>query len=256
MAERDDVGALIERIVAGARVPGRAARDDLRRELWTHFDEAGRSPDDLGVALRRFGAETLVTESLRRVYRFDAALVEVTRVVASLAASMAAAVAIQLCASLRLPSLAGVWLSPGFTRAAPLSITVVVGLVTAREVARRPFDRRRVALALAVYAVVWIAACAGLGVEWNACLMATLLAAVARAGECLRSVPRRLLIIVSAFAAALYVDHFLIGVMFPPARALMAGTLLMTVSVATLDIGRRVDDTFGAWLTVGPPGTS
>ena len=254
MPDHQDVGALIERIVAGARVPGRAARDDLRRELWTHFEEAGSSPDALRRALGRFGAEPLVTDSLRRVYRFDAAAVELMRVVASLLASIAAAVLIQLCASLRLPSLAGVWLSPGFSRGAALSIAVVLGLVMVREVTHRPFDRSRAALAVAVYAAVWTVACVGLGVEWNACLMSTVLAAVAGAGARLQSVPRRLLLLMSAFAAALYIDHLLIGVTFPPARALLAGALLMTVCVATLGIGRRVDDTVAAWLSLGRSG--
>jgi hypothetical protein len=251
-----EVGALIERIVAGARIPGRAARDDLRRELWTHFEEAGSSPDALRRALDCFGAEPLVTNSLRRIYRVDTAIVELTRIVASLVASIVAAVLIQLCASLRLPSLAGVWLSPGFSRAAALSMSVVLGLVMVGEVTRRPFDRARAALAVAVYAAVWTVACVGLGVEWNACLMSTLLAAVAAAGAHLQSVPRRLLLLLGTFAAALYLDHLLIGVRFPPVRALVAGGLLMTVCIATLDIVRRVDDTVATWLSLGRSGIS
>jgi hypothetical protein len=46
MAEREAIAALIERIVAGAHVPSRAERDDLRRELWTHFEESRTSFDD------------------------------------------------------------------------------------------------------------------------------------------------------------------------------------------------------------------
>jgi hypothetical protein len=53
---------------ADARSPSWAARDDLRRELWTHFEDAGTPPDDVREAMRRFGAEAMVTASLRRVY--------------------------------------------------------------------------------------------------------------------------------------------------------------------------------------------
>ena len=69
MADQHPAGPLIERIVAGARIPSRVDRDDLRRELWTHFEEAGTSPAAVEDTLRRFGAESSITESLRRVYR-------------------------------------------------------------------------------------------------------------------------------------------------------------------------------------------
>ena len=63
MRDPDTVGMLIERIVARARIPGRAQRDDLRRELWTHFEEASGSADSTREAIRRFGAETMIGES-------------------------------------------------------------------------------------------------------------------------------------------------------------------------------------------------
>ena len=67
MPEDERVAAFIDRVVAGARIPSRAARDDLRRELWTHFEEAGTSADAVREAMRRFGAEAMITESLRRL---------------------------------------------------------------------------------------------------------------------------------------------------------------------------------------------
>jgi hypothetical protein len=68
MHEHKTVAAFIEHVVRGARIPSGAARDDLRRELWTHFEDAGTPPDDVREAMRRFGAEAMVTASLRRVY--------------------------------------------------------------------------------------------------------------------------------------------------------------------------------------------
>ena len=65
------VESLIEKIVAGAHIPSRTQRDELRRELLAHFEDAGTTPETLRDALRRFGSEALITESLRRVYRWD-----------------------------------------------------------------------------------------------------------------------------------------------------------------------------------------
>jgi predicted permease len=69
MPERDEgVDALIERIVARARIGDPDARDDLRRELRAHFEDAGRSPGAVDEAVRRFGDESAVAASLRRVH--------------------------------------------------------------------------------------------------------------------------------------------------------------------------------------------
>ena len=53
MHEPEAVAAFIERIVAGAQIASRAERDNLRRELWTHFDETGTSPEAVDSALPR-----------------------------------------------------------------------------------------------------------------------------------------------------------------------------------------------------------
>lgn len=68
MDDRDAIKALIGRVVAGATLPTRAAEEDLRRELWSHFDDAGDSPEAQRDALRRFGSEVEVTSSLRSVH--------------------------------------------------------------------------------------------------------------------------------------------------------------------------------------------
>src|SRR5260221_6690638 len=101
MPDQDTVAILIERVVARARIPARARREDLRRELRTHFEDAGRSPDAAREAIRRFGEAASIGESLRQVYRWDYACWYLTRVAASIGASIAAALAIQALANLR-----------------------------------------------------------------------------------------------------------------------------------------------------------
>lgn len=68
MAEIDPVGALIDRIVEQAALPDEASREDLRRELCAHFEDAGSSPEALRDALRRFGDERAIAESIRLAY--------------------------------------------------------------------------------------------------------------------------------------------------------------------------------------------
>src|SRR5437660_7893010 len=155
MRDRDSVDALIDRIVAGSHIPGHAARDDLRRELRSHFEDAGTSPEATQQAVRRFGAESAVTESLRRVYRFDYAVFYLAKIAVSIVASVAAALVIEVLVNLRVELRSEAWrLAPGFSRAAGVSVAVVLGLVTAWEVGRPPFSRRRAAVALGAYAAL------------------------------------------------------------------------------------------------------
>jgi hypothetical protein len=60
-----NVTDLVNRIVREARIPGQARREDLRRELLSHFEDAGGSSDDVREALRRFGPETGLGEQFR-----------------------------------------------------------------------------------------------------------------------------------------------------------------------------------------------
>jgi predicted permease len=64
-----DVRAFIERVVEGSGIEAPDARDDLRRELQAHFEDAGTSPDAIREAIRRFGGERAIAESLRRVHQ-------------------------------------------------------------------------------------------------------------------------------------------------------------------------------------------
>jgi len=71
---RDDLDpdALIERLVAAARLESEAERDDLRRELRAHFEDAGTSPEAARAAIARFGGERAIADSLRRVHHVPA----------------------------------------------------------------------------------------------------------------------------------------------------------------------------------------
>jgi hypothetical protein len=246
MPDRDAVAALIERIVARARIPGRAQRDDLRRELRTHFEETS-SPEAVREAIRRFGAEALIGESLRDVYRWDFALWYLARVAAALVVSVAAALLIEVVVNVHVELQAEVWrLAPGFWRAAGMSVAVVLGLVTVWEAGRRPFNRARAAVAVGAYAAI----CLGVRLLFlsgaGALVTAAILVAIGSLCSRLERWPPRLLVLVGAFAAVLYLNHVLLSVAFGPSRALMAGAILGAVWSSTVVILNRADRAFGS----------
>ncbi|HKW03514.1 MAG TPA: ABC transporter permease [Vicinamibacterales bacterium] len=69
MAEIDPVTALIDRVVERAQVDDPAAREDLRRELRAHFEDAGSSAEALREAMRRFGDDREIADALRFVHQ-------------------------------------------------------------------------------------------------------------------------------------------------------------------------------------------
>jgi hypothetical protein len=243
--DHEPAAAFIERIVAGARIPSRAGREDLRRELWTHFEEAGASIDAVDDAISRFGAEGMVIAALRRVYRWDYLAVYVVKIAASIAASIAAALLIELLVNLRVDTPADAWrLAPGFSFGVGPAVGVVLALVAAREIARRPFDRRRAALAVAAYAAVcalaqWLFVNGG-----GALVTATLLVALGYACSTLETRAVKWLATFAVFAAAEYGLHLLTRAAFGPSRAVLAGAVLLAVWTSTAVILGRVDHAF------------
>jgi hypothetical protein len=247
MGDQEAVGALIERIIARARIPGAAQRDDLRRELWTHFEEASDSADSTREAVRRFGAETEVGQSLRDIYRWDYALWYFAKIAAAIVASTGAALLIQVLANLRVELQAEAFrLAPGFLRASGMSVAVVLGLVTLWEAARRPFSRSRAAVAVSAYVAICLVVrflfLNGVG----ALITATVLVGIGYVCSKLERWPSRLFVLVGAFAAALYVNHAFLSVAFGPRRALIAGAILGAVWSSTFAILNRVDRAFGS----------
>jgi hypothetical protein len=245
MDEHDAVGRLIERIIAGAHVPGRAERDDLRRELWTHFEEAGTSPEALRESLRRFGAESLVTDSLRRVYGFEYALLYLAKVAASVVASAAAALLIEVFVNLRVEVQSEVLrLAPGFSRATGGAIAVVLALVTAWEVVKPPFSRPRAAAAVAAFAAVCVSAQLLFAIGVGAFVIPTVLVVLGSACSKLDKALARLLLLFGGFATVLYTSHLVLGVTFGVGQALLAGGVLVAVWCSARAIVVRVDDAF------------
>ncbi len=222
MDERDErqvVADFIERIVRDARLPGRAARDELREELQSHFAAVGSSPDALREAMRRFGDAELLTSAFRYVHRWNYVVLYLLKIAASVIASMTAALGIQVLVNLRLELQAeALRLAPGFSKAAVLSVGVVLGLVTAWEAARRPFDSRRV-----------------------------LVAVVSR--------PASLLLTLAVFAGAIYGIHQAVSISVPPVRALATSAVLLAVWASTVVILSQFDRAFGHLFSVAERGS-
>ncbi len=246
----DPVDALIERIVRAARISDSRGRDDLRRELWTHFEEAGPSPDLRNDAVRRFGSESVIAESFRQVYRGDYALRYAGKLAASLVASAAAALLIEAAVNLRIGLAAAVWRwSPGFSHGAALAVAVVLALVAIGEAARPPADARRATAVLGAYAAVAAAVSLLLADAMGAFAIATLLALGSCASRLVTTRAAKLLVTVAVFATAQYALHWMLHVHFGPARALAAGGVLAAVWASTVAIVSGVDRLFGSTVT-------
>jgi hypothetical protein len=256
MDEQQSVTDLIERIVRDARLPGRAARQQLREELRSHFAAVGSSPEALREAMHHFGNPEMLTTAFRYVYRWDYAVLYVLKIAASVIVSMAVALVIQVLVNLRLEVQAEVWrLAPGFSKAAIISVGVVFGLATAWEGVRRPFDSRRATVALLSYAAVWVSVVvlggSAIGVFGPATLLVSLGYLCSRLG--LR--PGRLVLTFAAFAAAIYGIHQTVNVSVPPAQALLTSGVLLAVWASTVVILSQFDHAFGHLFSVSERGS-
>jgi hypothetical protein len=145
------VEALIERVVRGAKVGDHRARAELRRELESHFEEAGSSPEALRAALERFGDADAVGDGFRRAYRPGRVAAYVTKIAASVLASAAVAFLIQALVNLRVdPAADALRLSPGYAIGSRTSLALVLLVVAAWELDIAPLcvrlERRPVRL--------------------------------------------------------------------------------------------------------------
>jgi hypothetical protein len=237
--------ALIDRVVTGARIASRTRREDLRRELQAHFEDACATPITVDAALRRFGPERTIVESLRRVYRLDFVLLHFARVASAIAAAIAVAMLVQLAVNVRIDFQRDVWqLAPTFRRGAGTSVALVLGIVTAFETTRRPLNYLRMTAALGSYAAFWIAVRLLFGVELAASVLPTSLVMLGWIGSRLDSRIARSLMIFGAFATAVYVTHRLLRVNFALTEAAAAGAVMLTVWSSTAAIVRRFDRMF------------
>lgn len=237
--------ALIERVVRDAHIPGRAAREELRRELATHFEEAAVSPERLKDAVLRFGDPDVLRKHFDHVYRWDYFVLYLAKLAASVIVSVAVALLVQVLVNLRVEIQAeAVRLSPGFPKAAMVSVAVVLGLVTAWEIGRSPFDRRRAGIAVAAYAAIcgtvqWLFA-SGLQMFGPA----TVLVFVGYASSRLEQRPAKLLRTFALFAVATYIVHLRTSVPLGAGRAVMASVALLAVWTSTVAVLSRLDHAF------------
>jgi hypothetical protein len=243
---REDLDALIEPIIEAARIPSRRRRDELRRELRSHFEAAGQAPDSVHDAVARFGNTARIGQSFREVYRRDYVLFYVVKVVASIAAATIAAVVIEAIASLRLDGATDAWhLSENFAHAAPFGVVLALAVVAAAEATRAPFMRCRAFWSIGGYTIVAACACSvspnGSGAFVTAGILATIGVAMARAAAAWTLKAALTLV---AFTVVEYLLHQSLGIRFGPIRALATSAVLLMLWASTITIVSFSDRTF------------
>ena len=133
MDERD-LAEFIDRIVRESKLPHARAREELRRELESHFADAGGTPDALRAAVERFGSPADVSGALEGAHRRSRFLTNLLRIVAAVAAASIVAVAIQLIANLHIDAQGNIiGLGHGFSRSVAFATMIVVALAAAWE---------------------------------------------------------------------------------------------------------------------------
>ena len=131
--DQRDIADFIDRIVRESKIPYASARE-LRRELESHFADAGGTPDALRAAVDRFGNPTDVSGALERTHRRSRLLTRLLRIVTAVAAAWIVAVAIQLIANLHVDTRGNIiGLGHGFDRSIAFATMIVVALVAAWE---------------------------------------------------------------------------------------------------------------------------
>ena len=143
MADRDDVRALIDRVVSESHIRDPREREALRRELESHFDDVAESPQALHAAMARFGSPTEVGDALDRAHRGSHLVRQLLRLALVLGASGGIAVGLQLATNLRRDVHTDtIVLGPAFTRSIAFSALLIVLLVSAWELDVEPFCAR------------------------------------------------------------------------------------------------------------------
>jgi hypothetical protein len=143
MTDQERVSAFIDEVLTQARIPSRRRREDLRRELLTHFDDAARAGASLDEVFVEFGLADEVSSQLCTVYRGHRLLAHALRIASGLIVSILVALGIELAAG-----------RPGaFRSMAGLAGAIVLVLVLWRELVgrrlRRPTAAARAACWLA-----------------------------------------------------------------------------------------------------------
>jgi hypothetical protein len=247
------VSVLIDEVVRGARLPRRRQREELRRELWSHFEESGLAPEQVAAVVGRFGDTALVARSFGRVYRRDHLLFYLLKLAASLVASGGVALLIQTAANLRSGGRVVVWrlapaLAPSFPKSALISVAVALGAVAAWESLRRPFSAARVLSSAGLYVLASLAVQVLFGRGMEAFLAALVFLALGLATSRFETRPAGLLAAYLAFSIAIYAVHQQVGGAWSLPRALASAAALLAVWAASLTILSRLDRAFSGLL--------
>jgi hypothetical protein len=240
------VSRVIDEVVRGARIPWRRGREQLRAELWSHFEESGREAGGLGGALARLGDPAALAQGFRHVYRHDYRLLYLGKLAASLIASALVAVGVQLAVNLRVGGGAALWrLAPAFPKATAVSVAVALGAVGAWEALRRPFSPQRGLLAAALYLLASLAVQVAFGRGVAAFMAGLVIVGLGYATSRLQIRPARLAAAYLAFSIFVYGAHraAAAGAM-PLLPALATSAALLAVWAASLAILARVDRAF------------
>jgi len=132
--DQRDLADFIDRIVRESKIPYAHAREELRRELESHFADAGGTPDALRAAVERFGRPADVSGALERTHRRSRFLTNLLRIVTAVATAWMVAVAIQRLANLHVDAHRNIiGLGHGFGRSVAFATMIVVALVAALE---------------------------------------------------------------------------------------------------------------------------
>jgi hypothetical protein len=143
MDERRAIDELIRRLIDASNIADASDREELRRELESHFEEAGTSPEARRAALERFGGIDEVTERFRRAYRGRWTLLYVAKVAASIILSTLVALVLQLFVTLRVDHGTHTFhLGRVFFLAVGTSLFLVLVLVAAWELGIEPLCAR------------------------------------------------------------------------------------------------------------------
>ena len=155
MADRDDLRALIDRVVHESHITDAREREALRRELESHFADVADSPDALRAALARFGSPSEVGGALDRAHRGSHLVRQLLRLVVVLGASGGVAFVLQLATNLRRDVRTdAIVLGPAFARSIIFSSLLILLLVAAWELDVEPLCARLERRPLRLFATV------------------------------------------------------------------------------------------------------
>ena len=143
MADREDLGTFIDGVVRESRIADAREREELRRELESHFADVADSPEALRAAMARFGTPSEVGGALDRAHSGSQLVRQLLRLALVFGASGGVALLLQLATNLRRDVRSdAIVLGPAFVRSIAFSSLLIVLLVAAWELDVEPFCAR------------------------------------------------------------------------------------------------------------------